>query len=143
MNPEALQFRRFAGLDLPLASAFYKQQGKRQLPRRGECVWTVSLAGQTLGALRLRPLPGGESLLTGLLVDPHWRCRGLAGALLQQAASDYSRGFTYLFCEPQYLPLYQRAGFVQTACDQMPEALVRHWQAYQRKTPALVAMCFR
>lgn len=143
MNPEQLQFRRFAGLDLPVAAAFYKQQDKRQLPRKGERVWTVSLAGQTLGALRLRPLPSGESLLTGLLVDPHWRCRGLAGALLAHAVLDFSRGFTYLFCEPQFIPLYQRAGFVQTERDRMPEVLVRHWQAYQRKTPELVAMCFQ
>jgi N-acetylglutamate synthase-like GNAT family acetyltransferase len=142
MNLEDLQFDRRQGLNLPLANAFYKRVDKRLKARADEVVWTASWQGSTLAALRLRPLPSGEHLVTGVLVDPQYRCRGIARQLLQVASVDFSRRFTYLFCEPQLAPLYLQVGFQQVEKDAMPDPLVGRWQAYQRKTPELIAMCF-
>ncbi|MBB3169743.1 GNAT family N-acetyltransferase [Simiduia aestuariiviva] len=142
MNLEALEFTRRQGLDLPLANAFYKRVDKRLKARADERVWTAQWQGQTVAALRLRPLPSGEHLVTGVLVDPEWRCRGIARRLLEEARVDFSRRYTYLFCEPQLAPLYTHTGFQQVQKNDMPDPLVGRWQAYQRKTPELIAMCF-
>jgi predicted GNAT family N-acyltransferase len=143
MNLEQLQFHRRLGLDLPLANAFYKRVDKRLKARANEVVWTARDGDADLAALRLRPLPSGEQLLTGVLVAPDFRCRGIAGKLLQVASVDFSRTATYLFCEPQLAPLYSRVGFRQVEKSHLPDALVGRWQAYQRKTPELIAMGYR
>jgi len=143
MNLEQLSFMRRQGLDLPLANQFYKRVDKRLKARADEIVWLAYLDGQAVAALRLRALVSGEHLITGVLVDPNWRCRGVAHALLQAARIDFSRNYTYLFCEPQLAPLYTKVGFTLVQKSEMPDPLIGRWQAYQRKTPELVAMCYR
>lgn len=142
MNLDELDFSRRQGLDVPIANGFYKRVDKRLKARPDEVVWTAQYAGQTVAALRLRPLPSGEHLVTGVLVDPALRCRGIARSLLQQASIDFSRRYTYLFCEPQLAPLYNAVGFEQVQKIDMPDPLVGRWLAYQRKTPELIAMRF-
>ena len=142
MNLELLQFSRRQGLELPLANAFYKRVDKRLKARADEVVWTARWQGGTLAALRLRPLLPNYHLVTGVLVDPDFRCRGIARRLLQVASVDFHRQETYLFCAPQLGPLYAEVGFRQTEKVLMPDVLVGRWQAYQRKTPELIAMCF-
>ena len=142
MNLDQLTFVRRKGLDLPIANQFYKRVDKRLKAKSHDIVWLSMWESSAIAALRLRPLEGGEHLVTGVLVDPEWRCRGVASALLKAARVDFSRNYTYLFCEPQLMPLYQMVGFEQVEKDQMSDALVGRWLAYQRKTPELVAMCF-
>lgn len=143
MNLEQLTFRRWFGQEIPLANQFYKRTDKRLKARPDDVVWTATWQEHTVAALRLRPLPSGEHLLTGVLVDPDYRCRGIARALITQAKIDFSRHYTYLFCEPQLAPLYRAVGFEQTEKSQMPDTLVGRWQAYQRKTPELIAMQYQ
>ena len=143
MNLEQLHFVRRQGVDLPLANQFYKRVDKRLKARADEIVWLANIDTQAVAALRLRGLPSGEHLVTGVLVDPDWRCRGVAHALLQAARLDFSRNYTYLFCEPQLVPLYTKVGFALVQKGDMPDPLIGRWQAYQRKTPELVAMCYR
>ncbi|UTA47861.1 GNAT family N-acetyltransferase [Simiduia sp. 21SJ11W-1] len=142
MNLNELQFSRRQGLDVPIANQFYKRVDKRLKARADDVVWTAQHQGQTVAALRLRPLPTGDHLLTGVLVDPEFRTRGIAKRLLAEASIDFSRRYLYLFCEPQLAPLYNTAGFVQVQKIDMPDHLVGRWQAYQRKTPELIAMCY-
>lgn len=143
MISDDLHCRRHQGLSVPVANQFYKRVNKRLKAGPDETVWTASLGHGMVAALRLRPLVGGQQLLTGLFVEPSYRCRGVALTLLQAARKDFNSAGCYLFCEPQLKQLYTAVGFEQTLKAEMPDALVGRWQAYQRKTPELIAMFYR
>ena len=71
--------------------------------------------------------------LRGLCVDRASRRQGLGTRLANEAvqadamASSRSVQLVYLFCEPQFLPMYIPAGFEERAPSEVPPAVAAHF----------------
>nr|WP_314876073.1 GNAT family N-acetyltransferase [uncultured Pseudomonas sp.] len=95
----------------------------------------VARAGAIIAGMSLSTVGHGQ-WLTGLLVDPQWRGRGIAGQLVEAALVTAS-GPVWLFCYPDLLPFYQRLGF--GPAHDLPQALTMRLARYQR-SKSLVAL---
>lgn len=118
----------------PLLNKFYRSHGSAMRTSSGAALW-VAREGGIVAVLNLRPVSGGQ-WLTGLLVAPEHRGRGLATQLLAHAL-DQADSPTWLFCHPELASLYQRSGFSET--EELPASLEEKLQRYQRTKP-LIAM---
>jgi len=121
------QFTPLIGLQRRLLDHFYKQHGTRMRAAADGQLW-VARAQAIIAGLSLTPVAQGH-WLTGLLVDPQWRGRGVAGQLIDAALAQ-TGGPTWLFCHPDLLPFYLRLGF--SPCQSLPEALAMRLARYQR-----------
>ena len=120
------------GLERRLLDHFYRQQGSRmRTPAEGQ-PW-VARSGSIVAGLNLTPVAGGH-WLTGLLVDPQWRQRGVASCLMRAAMTGLD-GTVWLFCHPDLLPFYQRLSFEPSV--DLPEALAGRLQRYQQHKPLI------
>ena len=77
------QFTPLIGLQRRLLDHFYKQHGTRMRAAADGQLW-VARAQAIIAGLSLTPVAQGH-WLTGLLVDPQWRGRGVAGQLIDAA----------------------------------------------------------
>ncbi len=123
----ALTYAPLCGLEQRLLDHFYRQQGSRMRSAAGGALW-VARAGAIVAGMSLSPVGHGQ-WLTGLLVDPQWRGRGIAGQLIEASLATAS-GPVWLFCHPELLPFYQRLGF--GPAHDLPEALSMRLARYQR-----------
>lgn len=129
-----LTFTLLPHLQRRLLDHFYRQHGSR-MRAAGEGEQWVARAGDMIAGMNLIPMAGG-CWLTGLFVAPHWRGQRVAARLIE-AGLQGSAGPTWLFCEPQLVPFYERLGFCVT--EQLPEALASRLARYRRSKP-LVAL---
>jgi len=95
----------------------------------------VARRGAILGGLCLTPVADGH-FLTGLLVTPSQRSRGIGAQLVREALMSNSEP-VWLFCKPELLDFYTRLGFVMT--DLLPDTLADRLARY-RRTKALIAL---
>lgn len=118
----------------PLLNKFYRSHGSAMRTSSGAAFW-VAREGEIAAVLNLRPVSGGQ-WLTGLLVAPEQRGKGLATQLLAHALHQADNP-TWLFCHPELASLYRRSGFSETA--ELPASLEEKLLRYQR-TKVLIAM---
>lgn len=131
-EPYLIRCNPLSATERPLLNKFYKAHGSAmRASDAGEC-WVARSEGIIAG-LNLTVVPGGY-WLTGLLVAPDWRQRGVARVLVDTACRDRR---TWLFCHPDLQGFYERLGFV--ASEDLPQALVDRLARYRRSKP-LVAM---
>ncbi|MGC5701368.1 GNAT family N-acetyltransferase [Pseudomonas sp. NFXW11] len=132
----SLQISLLADSARPLLNKFYRQH---QSPMR------AASAGQ-LWVIRESEIVAGMSLtvvahghwLTGLLVAPEHRGRGLARQLLERARQQVE-GPVWLFCHPHLQAFYQRLGF--SLDPDLPQPLAERLLRYQRSKPLLAMVC--
>lgn len=122
-----LEISPLSGLQRRLLEHFYRQQGSRMRPAADGELWVARAEGIVAG-LSLSPVAHGH-WLTGLLVDPQWRGRGVAGQLIEAALAP-THGPTWLFCHPDLEAFYQRLAF--SPADSLPDALAMRLARYQR-----------
>jgi len=129
-----LEFTELDTLSRPLLDKFYKSQ-RSAMRSAGDGRWWVAREGEIVAGLNLTPIATGH-WLTGLLVAPAARGRGIARELVDhaQAARD---GPLWLFCQPELQGFYQRLSFKPSA--QLPVQLQQRLARYQASKP-LVAM---
>ncbi|MDR6713122.1 GNAT superfamily N-acetyltransferase [Pseudomonas hunanensis] len=123
----AVEISTLTGLQRRLLDYFYRQHGSRMRSAAEGVLWVARVEGIIAG-LSLSPVADGQ-WLTGLLVDPQWRGRGVAGELIEVALAQVS-GPTWLFCHPDLEAFYQRLAF--SRADALPEALAMRLARYQR-----------
>jgi len=123
--PQALQ---------PLLVRFYRAHNSRNRVRAEAVCW-VARRGSILAGLCLTPVAHGH-FLTGLLVTPPERNRGIGARLVREALAA-SAGPVWLFCKPELLPFYTRLGF--GVADQLPDTLAERLARY-RRTKTLIAL---
>lgn len=125
---------RLAPLLQPLLAKFYRAQRSPMRAPNGAHTW-VARRQEILAALNLTPVDHGH-WLTGLLVAPTERNRGLAGRLIEHALAR-TAGPVWLFCHPDLLGFYQRLGFEPATY--LPPPLAERLARYQR-SKVLVAL---
>lgn len=131
INP--IHCNRLSVPERPLLNKFYKSHGSAMRTSDGGEAW-VARAGEIVGGLSLTPVPGGQ-WLTGLLVTPAWRGKGVARWLVDNACGAES---TWLFCHPDLQGFYERLRFVES--EELPQPLADRLARYRRSKP-LLAMC--
>ena len=114
----------------PLLNKLYKIHGSAMRTSDAGEVW-VARAGEIIGGLSLTPVPDGQ-WLTGLLVAPDWRGKGVARLL-----SDHAGGAerTWRFCHPDLQGFYERLGFMVN--EDLPQTLADRLARYRRSKPLL------
>lgn len=132
---ESITFSVLPDALLPLVDKFYRSHRSPMRAAKGARIW-VARHTEIIGALSLTAVADGH-WLTGLFVAPQWRGQAVAGRLLERVVTTQT-GPVWLFCHPDLLGFYQRAGFVP--CVDLPEVLADRLQRYGR-TKALIALC--
>lgn len=116
----------------PLLDKFYRQhRSAMRLPTEAQG-W-VAREGEIIAGLCLTPVSQGQ-WLTGLLVTPGWRGRGVAQGLIEASIAP---GPVWLFCNPQLRGFYERLEF--DATQTLPPALAERLKRY-RQSKELIAM---
>ena len=131
---EHTELRALVDAQRTLLDKFYRTHGSRMKVSALAICWVVGRPEIKAG-LCLTAVEHGH-WLTGLLVAPEQRNRGLASALVRHAISTVE-GPVWLFCKPQLEPFYQRLGFA--SCNHMPDILMQRLERY-RRTKQLIAM---
>jgi GNAT superfamily N-acetyltransferase len=124
-------------LSRPLLDKFYREH-RSPMRAGGEARLWVAKQAEIIGGLCLTDVANGQ-WLTGLFVAPGMRGQRIAGRLMEAALAD-ARGPVWLFCHPQLLEFYQRAGF--ELAPGLPQALADRFERYCR-TKALIALIHR
>lgn len=116
----------------PLLNKFYRQhRSAMRLPPDAQG-W-VARETEIIAGLCLTQVAQGQ-WLTGLLVTPGWRGRGVAQGLIE---ASIAAGPVWLFCHPQLRGFYERVEF--DIAETLPPALAERLRRYQQ-TKELIAM---
>lgn len=119
----------------PLLNKFYRAHRSHMRAPPGADCWVAGNA-EIVAALCLNSIENGY-WLTGLLVAPQQRKKGLGAQLVTRALSD-SCGPVWLFCAPELIAFYQKLGFSEST--RLPETLAARLQRYNRHK-TLAALC--
>ncbi|MFD2177576.1 GNAT family N-acetyltransferase [Veronia pacifica] len=137
-----LRFSSLNPLRFPLVMRLYKTHYPAGKPKKDEVIWTGEGTTGLTAAVRFRQFSEFQ-LLTGMLVIPESRGKGVAEALLSACQSQ-------IICRPcfclafRYLvPLYQRAGFDVIERDALPNDLSGRFDSYCHSGKDLVPMKFK
>lgn len=118
----------------PLLNKFYRWH-RSHMRAPAEASYWVAGDPDIVAGLCLTDVAKGK-WLTGLLVAPDHRGRGLARCLVSTALCDCD-GPVWLFCDPRLVHFYQALDFNPT--ESLPEALASRLERYNRHK-TLVAM---
>ncbi|NWA01630.1 GNAT family N-acetyltransferase [Pseudomonas gingeri] len=118
----------------PLLNKFYSAHNSSMRSAGDGQLWVARCDGIIAG-LCLTAVAEGF-WLTGLLVDPCWRGRGIASALIARARRE-AEGPVWLFCHPDLQGFYARQGF--SPARTLPQSLADRLARYSRSKP-LVAL---
>ncbi|WP_299793739.1 GNAT family N-acetyltransferase [uncultured Shewanella sp.] len=126
------------------ASIFYRRYLPYARLGRKERVGVLYLQGEPgerliVAAVRLRPI-GTLTLLTGMLVHPDYRERGLAHQMLSSLMNTLETNRTFLFSLPELTDFYQQHQFVQT--EDVPNDIWQLFLKYRGQGKELVLMKF-
>ena len=72
-----------------------------------------------VGCGQIKPHADGSQELASIAVEPSWRGRGVARALIEVLLKQQD-GDLYLMCQSSLGPLYEKFGFATIGEDQMP-----------------------
>lgn len=75
--------------------------------------------GELIGCGQVKPHADGTHELASIAVEPEWRGRGVARALIEALLAKHP-GELYLMCQSSLEPLYTKFGFLKIERAQMP-----------------------
>jgi N-acetylglutamate synthase-like GNAT family acetyltransferase len=101
-------------------------------------VVAVDDAGQMLGCGQLKPHAGGIVEMASIAVEPGYRQRGIARALMEHLMSRAPRPL-YLTCRSSLGPFYEKWGFRRLTTAEMP----RYYRRLSRVAAALSGLFMR
>ena len=75
--------------------------------------------GWVIGCGQIKPHRDGSDELASIVVDPDWRGRGVARAIIEHFLAVHS-GDLYLMCRENMGPMYEKFDFQALEVDEMP-----------------------
>lgn len=120
-----------------LLEKFYRSHRSSMRVPAGAACWVVG-KNEIQAGLCLTAVEEGY-WLTGLLVAPEHRHRGLAQRLVRRVIQNHASPI-WLFCSPELSSFYSQLDFVEA--ERLPPSLNSRLQAYRRSKP-LIALCHR
>ncbi len=128
-------------LHFPLVKKLYKTHYTSGIPRKDEIIWTIKKGHEIVGAVRFRQ-HSNYQLLTGMLIVPNSRNKGLARYLLEATKPQLREEISYCFAFQHITSLYLSAGFKIIENDKLPNDLYFKLLRYQQSGKELVPMQF-
>jgi N-acetylglutamate synthase-like GNAT family acetyltransferase len=80
--------------------------------------------GQVIACGQVKPHGDGSDELASIVVDPDWRGKGVARAIIEHFIAIYD-GDLYLMCRENLGPLYEKFGFQSLPQEEMPRYFYR------------------
>lgn len=80
----------------------------------------ISSKGEVIGCGQVKPHRDGTREVASIVVDPAWRQRGVARAILERLIAEHP-GDLYLMCRSPLGPLYEKVGFRALSFEEMPK----------------------
>lgn len=123
---------------LPLVSRLYKAYYPSGKAKRDELTIVGSIESQIISVVRFRSIDCYR-LLTGMLVVPEMRDKGLGHQLMAYCAEQVLKEGDFCFAYTHLEVFYQQHGFVAVEPQQLPPALKLLFERYTQKKQ-LIAM---
>jgi len=138
-----MQFQWLEKIENPLVKPFYKQYLPYSRPNKAEHIAVLrdnnNDEHKIVACARLRPI-GELTLLTGMLVSPHYRGQQLGHHLLRAMRPQFSQHKTFTFALPHLANFYHQHGFSQI--EQAPNDIQQRFLAYQQQGKTLLLLAF-
>jgi len=115
-------------LKYPLVNKFYKAAKLNSKAKRNDKIAVAVYQSEIIAAGLLRQF-ADEKLLTGMGVATEFRKVGLGKKLLQFMREEFD-SYTYCFSLNHLDDWYIESGFEYFSAKELPEALLRKWNAY-------------
>jgi N-acetylglutamate synthase-like GNAT family acetyltransferase len=136
---DTLKFGILDPIRLPIAKKLYKQHYPAGRPKSDERMISASFGSATCALVRLRSVDSYR-LMTGMLVLPEYRQRGVAHLLMKYMVDNELQTNDYCFALPHLASFYAQHGFQATSQDDLPAALKNLFIRYTGSGKSLVAM---
>ncbi len=136
---DTLKFGILDPIRLPIAKKLYKQHYPAGRPKADERVISASFGHATAALVRFRSVDSYR-LMTGMLVLPEYRLRGVGHQLMNYLMHHELQTSDYCFALAHLVPFYTQHGFQAISQDELPAALKTLFIRYTGSGKSLVAM---
>lgn len=134
-----LHYNQLNPIRLPIVNKLYKELYPAGKAKRDEIIWVGESKQGIICCVRFKQI-GDIQLLTGMLVKLEYRNQKIASQLLQQVKKQIEKAPCYCFAFQELEKLYQQAGFITLASQQLPNDLRQRFERYCNSGKKLIAM---
>ncbi|MGF1751634.1 GNAT family N-acetyltransferase [Vibrio cionasavignyae] len=136
---DTLNFGLLAPIKLPLAKKIYKSHYPAAKPKSDERIITAQVGSQLCALVRFRRIENCR-LMTGMLVIPDYRQRGVGHKLMQHLVQQELAEQDFCFALEHLETFYCQHGFQTIDKDALPNSLKQLFLRYIQGGKSLVAM---
>lgn len=134
-------YRQLDPIRLPLVNKLYKDFYPAGKAKRDECIWVAEDNNRIIASVRFK-LIDDVQLLTGMLVLPEYRLKGIANELIQATYSQIQQKTCYCFAFQELENLYQKSGFDTIEIEKLPYNIKQRFLRYANSGKKLIPMVF-
>jgi N-acetylglutamate synthase-like GNAT family acetyltransferase len=127
---------------LPLIQKLYKAYYPSAKAKRQDLIYVAYIGTNIVGIVRFKTIDKWR-LLTGLLVVPEYRNRGIAHQLVHFCQKNILTELDYCFAYQHLASFYAQHGFVNQALSNPPAQLLSLFERYTRSGKSLVLMRYQ
>ncbi|WP_375751781.1 GNAT family N-acetyltransferase [Vibrio sp. HN007] len=136
-----IHIEKLEAIKLPIAQKLYKQHYPSGKAKSNELIY-VCYSDKTLcGVVRIRPVDSYR-LLTGMVVVPEFRNKGIGHALLDYCEAEVLNDNDYCFAYAHLEGFYSLNGFFTIEVNELPNPLRTLFERYSRSGKQLIPMKF-
>lgn len=129
-------------LYFPLINRFYADCNYRVKCGRHDQVYSCSLNGKIISAMRLIAHPSNNVLLRNLCVSPEYRQQGVATSFTTQVLQALAPQNCYCFTSTPLQHFYEAIGFVCLAAEEAPQEIGDLFLRYRSRKRGWILMGF-
>ena len=137
-----IRFHPLEPLRFPLINRFYKSYYPAGKAKKDEIIWVGENTSGIICSARFKQFDQYQ-LLTGMLVHPEHRGRGIGKQLLSAANEQLSSLPCFCFAFSHLEQMYQNAGFVVLTDSELPASLASRICRYRQSGKILTAMLYQ
>ncbi len=137
-----LSFHILEPLRFPLINRLYKNYYPAGKAKKDEDIWVGEDGSSIISCVRFKKIEDIQ-LLTGMLVIPDYRGKGVGDALLAATTKQIENQPCYCFAFSHLVPLYQRAHFTVIEDTELPHYLASRFKRYSESGKNLVPMIYQ
>ncbi|PSW59288.1 GNAT family N-acetyltransferase [Photobacterium leiognathi] len=134
-------YRQLDPIRLPVVNKIYKDFYPAGKAKRDESIWVAESNNSIVASVRFKSIDDVQ-LLTGMLVTPEYRLKGIANELIKASHSQIMQKTCYCFAFQELEKLYQKSGFVTIEAEALPNNIKQRFFRYANSGKHLIPMLF-